>query len=201
LPALLAALLCLCTAVYAQPTVGYTPDEDLQASGLVGTWINQSIHVDGSEAGADLWQRIEIRSDGEMLHDYFAADPNIGDSPPIERLFSQWSVGSYVDPDPQQGTYMVLRIAPYESHSLVAGTLNYRRIRSNFIPVFRRYSFSNTTKQMTLSEPFVLVLPFTNQARSFPIEAAFLDYTRHSPTVLPSAITSISWGHIKAHTR
>jgi hypothetical protein len=201
LQALLAALLLFCTAAYAQPTVGYMPDGDLKASEIVGIWINQSIHADGDEVGTDLWQRIEIRADGELVHDYFAADPDLGDPPPVERLFSQWSVGSYVDPDPEQGTYMVLRVAPYESQSLIAGTLSYRIFRTNFIPVFRRFSVLKAADQLTLSEPFVLVLPFTNQARSFPMEAAFLDYMRNSPTVQPSAVKPTGWGHIKVHRR
>jgi hypothetical protein len=199
LQTLFAALLLFCTTAYAQPTAGYMPDVNLQTSTLVGTWVNQSLHKDGDETGIDLWQRIEIRADGELVHDYFAADPDLGDPPPVERLFSKWSVGSYVDPDPEQGTYMVIRVAPYESQSLIAGTLNYRTFRNNFIPVFRRFSFLKAANQLTLSEPFVLVIPFTNQARSFPMEATFLDYIRHTPTARPSAVTPTAWGHIKAH--
>ena len=39
-----------------------------------------------------------------MVHDYYNVDPSSGNPKPIERLFSQWSAGQYVDPDPAQGT-------------------------------------------------------------------------------------------------
>ncbi len=192
--ALLVALFC--TTAHAQSATGFMADEEL-AGNMVGTWTNQSVHMDGGGPAQDLWQRIEIRADGELLHDYFAADPDIGDPPPIERLFSRWSAGSYIDPDPALGTYMVLRAAPYESHSLIAGTLRYRRISSNFIPVFRRFSFLLEPDQITLSEPFVLVLPFTNEARSFPAKANYLDYTRRPTTERSSLVAPSSWGQIK----
>jgi hypothetical protein len=197
LHALLVAAL-FCATAHAQPATGFIADEELTGN-MVGIWTNQSVHMGAGGPAQDLWQRIEMRADGELVHDYFAADPDIGDPLPIERLFSLWSVGSYIDPDPAQGTYTVLRTAPYESHSLIAGTLRYRRISSNFIPVFRRFSFLTDPDQITLSEPFVLVLPFTNEARSFPAEASYLDYTRRPDAELPSLVAPASWGQIKKH--
>ncbi len=194
-PLVLIALLC--APVCAQPSAGYAPETDDHSAPLVGTWLNWSLYVHDGAEGVPLWQRVEIRTDGEMVHDYFYTDPSLGDSIPSERLFARWSAGEYTDPDPAQGTYRVIRIAPYESHSLVAGTREYRRMRGSFIPVYRRFALSEVDRSLSLSEPVVLVLPFVEELRSFPPDAAFLNYTRDAPTALPSAVSPASWGRIK----
>lgn len=197
LAALLVLIALLCAQVAAQQTAGYAPDTDDHNAPLVGTWLNRSLYAHDGGEGVPLWQRLEIRTDGEMVHDYFYVDPSLDDAVPAERVFSRWSAGQYTDPDPAQGTYRVIRIAPYESHSLVAGTRQYRRVRGSFIPVYRRFSLSEIDLSLSLSEPVILVVPFVDQLLSFPPDAAFLDYARHAPTALPSAVAPSSWGWIK----
>ena len=196
LPALLLIAL-LCAPLCAQESAGYAPNNRLYSTPLVGVWTSKSLHQHGGQA-VDLWHRVEIRADGEMVHDYYSFDPSSGNHNPIERLFSQWSAGQYVDPDPAQGTYQVIRIAPYESHSLMGDSNEYLRMRGVFIPVYRRFSFSQADGQLTLSEPFVLVVPYTNAPRSFPAEATYLDYTRYVPISAPTSITPMRWGLIKS---
>jgi hypothetical protein len=187
----------LCAPLGAQEPAGYTPEAHSSGTPLVGVWTSKSLHQHDGQA-VDLWHRVEIRPDGEMVHDYYSVDPSSGNPNPIERLFSQWSAGAYVDPDPAQGTYQVMRIAPYESHSLVGDSNEYMRMRGSFIPVYRRFSFSQADSQLTLSEPFVLVVPYANEPRSFPAEATYLDYTRYVPIVAPTSVTPMRWGSIKS---
>tara|TARA_Y100001933_G_C18953237_1_gene544783 strand:- start:157 stop:771 length:615 start_codon:yes stop_codon:yes gene_type:complete len=196
---LLALLLTalLCASIRAQEPAGYTPDNRLSGTPLVGVWTSKSLHQHDGQA-VDLWHRVEIRADGEMVHDYYSVNPSSGNPNPIERLFSQWSAGQYVDPDPAQGTYQVIRISPYESHSLMGNSDEYLRMRGEFIPVYRRFSFSQADGQLTLSEPFVLVVPYTNAPRSFPAEATYLDYTRYVPISVPTSIAPTRWGLIKS---
>ena len=194
-PLLLAALLF--SSTHAQTQAGYTPAASFFSSDLVGTWTNQFLHLHDGQVPQVLWQRVEIGADGLMAHDYFTADPAQGAPDPIERLFSRWSAGLYVDPDPAQGSYLVIRIAPYEAHSLIAGTRSYRTLVNYFVPVYRRFSLSKLEDELALSEPFVLVIPFVEQLRSFPSDATFLSYTRHEPNALPSPVLPTSWGHIK----
>lgn len=190
-------IVLFCAPLCAQEPAGYTPDVRSFGAPLIGVWTSKSLHQHNGEE-ADVWHRVEIRADGEMVHDYFSADPSPGNLDPIERLFSRWSAGEYVDPDPAQGSYQVMRIAPYESHSLVGGSNEYLRMRGEFVPVYRRFSFSQADSQLTLSEPFVLVVPYANVPRSFPTNATFLDYTRYVATSAPSAITPARWGSIKS---
>ena len=183
----------LCAPLCAQKSAGYAPDNSLFSTPLVGIWTTKSLHQHDSQA-VDLWHRVEIRADGEMVHDYYNVDPSSGNPNPIERLFSQWSTGEYVDPDPARGTYRVICITPYESHSLMGDSNEYLRMRGAFIPVYRRFSLSQADGQLTLSEPFVLVVPYTNVPRSFPAEATYLDYTRYVPV---TSVAATRWGLIK----
>ncbi len=199
--ALFVLIALLCAPVCAQQPAGYAADADQHNAPLVGTWFSRSLYAHDGEEGVPLWQRVEIRTDGEMVHDYFYTDPSTADSIPAERLFSRWSAGEYTDPDPIQGTYRVIRIAPYEAHSRVAGTREYRRMRGSFIPVYRRFSLSEVDHSLSLSEPVVLVVPFVDQLLSFPPDAAFLNYTRYAPTALPSAVATTSWGWLKEQHR
>ena len=183
----------ICAPLCAQESAGYAPDNGLFNTPLVGVWTSKSLHQHDSQA-VDLWHRVEIRADGEMVHDYYNVDPSSGNPKPIERLFSQWSAGEYVDPNPAQGTYRVIRITPYESHSLTGDSNEYLRMRGAFIPVYRRFSLSQADGQLTLSEPFVLVVPYTDASRSFPAEATYLDYTRYVPV---TSVAATRWGLIK----
>lgn len=186
-------IILLCAPLCAQESAGYAPDNGLFRAPLVGVWTSKSLHQHDRQA-VDLWHRVEIRADGEMVHDYYNVDPSSGNTKPIERLFSQWSAGKYVDPDPARGTYQVMRITPYESHSLMGDSNEYLRMRGAFIPVYRRFSFSQADGQLTLSEPFVLVVPYTDIPRSFPAEATYLDYIRYVPD---TSVAATRWGLIK----
>jgi hypothetical protein len=188
----------LSAPLYAQQTAGYTPHAEFFNAPLVGVWTSRSLHQHAGGEAVDVWHRVEIRADGQMVHDYFNVPPESGNPDPIERLFSTWSAGDYIDPDPNMGSYQVMRIAPYESHSLVDGTSDYRRMRGDFIPVYRRFILSEVNDQLALSEPFVLVVPFVDQLRSFPPEASFLNYARYAPTAAPSAVAPVRWGWLKA---
>ena len=85
-------------------------------------------------------------------------------------------------------------ITPYESHSFMGDSNEYLRMHGAFITVYRRFSFSQADGQLTLSEPFVLVVPYTNVPRSFPAEATYLDYTRYVPV---TSVAATRWGLIK----
>ena len=192
---LLVFVLSATLAVKAQTDQGYTPNTNFNNSPLLGVWLNESVYVHGKDPGRNLWQRIELKSDGEMIHDYYYTNPISNQSIPFERLFSRWSTGHYIDPDSTLGKYAVLRINPYESRSLKQGTKEYRRFLNNFLPVYRRFSLNNPESHLELSEPFILVLPLAQKRKSFPSDAKFLKYKRLKN--FDSAITKIGWGQIK----
>ena len=98
--------------INAQTQLGYTPNKNFENSPLLGTWLNKSVYIHGKEPARNLWQRIDIKSNGEMIHDYYYMDPASSQSIPFERLFSRWSAGTYVDPDSTLGEYLVLEINP-----------------------------------------------------------------------------------------
>lgn len=193
---LLLFLVFITVNISAQTQLGYTPNKNFEDSPLLGTWLNKSLYIHGKEPARNLWQRIDIKSNGEMIHDYYYMDPASSQSIPFERLFSRWSAGTYVDPDSTLGEYLVLEINPYESQSLKDDTREYRILRNNFLPVYRRFSITASKSFLKLSEPFILIVPFVGQLRSFPSDTIFLNYSKSDHHT--SAVRRISWGQIKS---
>ena len=195
---LLFVVLSITITAYAETNFGYVPNRDIDNSPLWGVWRNKSVYTHGKNPARDLWQHIEITSDGEMVHDYYYTNPASNESIPFERLFSRWSAGYYIDPDSTFGKYLVLQINPYESRSLKNGSKEYRSFRNNFLPVYRRFSLTASKTQLALSEPFILVVPFVDQLRSFPSDATFLNYTKFNH--YDSAVKKMGWAQIKIKT-
>ena len=192
---LLFVVLSITINANAETNFGYVPNRGIDNSPLWGVWRNKSVYTHGKNPARDLWQQIEITSDGEMVHDYYYTNPASNGSIPFERLFSRWSAGYYIDPDSTFGKYLVLEINPYESRSLKNGSKEYRSFRNNFLPVYRRFSLTASNTQLALSEPFILVVPFVDQLRSFPSDATFLNYTKFNH--YDSAVTKMGWAQIK----
>ena len=47
---------------------------------------------------------------GEAIENFFSEDPNLSDVPAFSRLISTWTNGFFTNPDPDKGTYEVIRL-------------------------------------------------------------------------------------------
>ena len=72
--------------------------------------MHNAVQSHGEYLGLRVWTQLELLADGEAIENYFSEDPNLSDVPAFSRLNSTWTSGSFTDPDPDKGTYEVIRL-------------------------------------------------------------------------------------------
>ncbi len=93
-----------------QETPGFALcDEPAAAKSIVGAWLHNAVQNHGQYLGLRFWTQFELLADGEAIENYFSEDPNLSDVPTFSRLSSTWTSNSFTDPDPDKGTYEVIR--------------------------------------------------------------------------------------------
>lgn len=201
MPLILTALIALLPGlVSSQETPGFTLcNEPVANKSIIGLWLHDAVQTHGQYAGLRVWTRIEIRADGETIEDYFGADPNLSDIPALARLFSTWTSGSYVDPEPAKGSYAVIRLQPYLLATYNPDTDSYVGLRGASLPVFRRFVLSPARDQMLLTTSVFLGLSSTSQALTFPTDFEIRNFLRQ--VAANTAVEDASWGRLKAQMR
>ena len=126
---LIALLPCLASG---QETPGFTRcDEPTAAKSVVGTWLHIAVQSHGQYLGMRVWTQLELLAGGEAIENYFSEDPNLSDVPAFSRLISTWTNGSFTNPDPDKGSYEVIRLEPYLSANYNPSTNSYADQRRN----------------------------------------------------------------------
>jgi len=201
MPLLIAALVALSAGLASgQADPGFSPSEvPPQDRAVIGVWMHDAIQSHGQFAGARIWTRLELRADGEAVEDYFVADPALSDLPAAARLLATWTSGSYVDPEPAKGIFEVIRLAPYLSSTFNPDTGRYTNLSGLSLPIFRRFTLSPSSDEMTLSTSAFLGLEGSATVLSFPDDAEDRRFVRQP--VPGTAVGSVSWGRLKADRR
>lgn len=201
MPLLLALLFALSAGLASgQVAPGFSPSEvPPEDRKVLGVWIHDAVQEHGQFAGVRIWTRLELHADGEAVEDYFVENPATSDLPATARLLATWTSGSYVDPEPDKGTFEVIRLAPYLSSTFDPNTGRYNNLRGLSLPVFRRFALSSSSNEMTLSTSAFLGLEDGTQALSFPDDTVDRLFVRQ-PAV-GTAVDAVSWGRLKAGMR
>ena len=195
------ALLCalIPAAASGQPP-GYTPCTDSIADKpIIGIWLHEGVQPHGALAGVRVWTRLEIRADGETVEDYFTADPSIGTPTAFSRLFSTWTSGEFVDPDPAKGSFAVMRLAPYLSQVYRPGSASYSSVRGGLLPVFRRFALGRGEEELVLWGSTVLHLPGSDSVMSYPSGLEMRRFRREDSR--GTLIDQATWGQVRNRLR
>ena len=174
-------------------------DEPAGTKSIVGTWLHNAVQGHGQYLGLRVWTQLELLADGEAIENYFSEDPNLSDVPAFSRLSSTWTSGSFTDPDPDKGTYEVIRLEPYLSATYNPSTNSYAGLRGSFLPVFRRFVLSPAKDEMLLTTSAFLGLADSASALTFPSDLEIRNFQRQvSPA---TAVEHVSWGQFKTRLR
>ncbi len=174
-------------------------DEPAAGKSIVGTWLHNAVQNHGQYLGLRVWTQFELLADGEAIENYFSEDPNLSDVPTFSRLSSTWTSNSFTDPDPDKGTYEVIRLEPYLSANYNPSTNSYAGLRGSFLPVFRRFELSPGKDEMLLTSSAFLGLADSASVLTFPSDLEIRNFQRQ--VSLATAVENVSWGQFMTRLR
>lgn len=161
--------------------------------------MHNAVQSHGQYLGLRVWIQLELLADGEAIENYFSEDPNLSDVPAVSRLSYTWTSGSFTDPDPDKGTYEVIRLLPYLSANYNPSTNSYAGLRGSFLPVFRRLVLSPAKDEMLLTTSAFLGLADSASVLTFPSDLEIRNFQRQ--VSLATAVENVSWGQFKTRLR
>ena len=183
-----------------QETPGFALcDEPAAGKSIVGTWLHNAVQNHGQYLGMRVWTQFELLADGEAFENYFSEDPNLSDVPTFSRLSSTWTSNSFTDPDPDKGTYEVIRLEPYLSANYNPSTNSYAGLRGSFLPVFRRFVLSPGRDEMLLTTSAFLGLADSASVLTFPSDLELRNFQRQ--VSLATAVENVGSGQFKTRLR
>ena len=176
--------------------IGFSPaTKEYSQQQVTGVWINSFYYAHPEQLPNQYWQQITFSPNGIVNHSYFSENPQSLDIVPYTQIISTWQLGTFSHPQTSIESLPVIRFQPIRQINYDSKRRQFRHIKGNFGPQFRRFSLTKFRNKLILSELVVLEIPGSKPI-SFPETVIDMTFQRISKVETTLFLKS-TWGQIK----